>query len=60
MLQIVKYGEPLDHGSDQALYSATNGHKISPASTENFKKLVDTKRVDFRNESFQLYVSYMG
>ena len=37
MLQIVKYGEPLDHGSDQALYSATNGHKISPASTENFK-----------------------
>ena len=37
MLQIVKYGESLDHGSDQALYSATNGHKISPASPENFK-----------------------
>lgn len=37
MLQIVNYGDPLDHGSDQALYSAANGHKISPASTEDLK-----------------------
>lgn len=37
MLQIVNYGDALDHGSDQALYSATDGHKISPASTEDLK-----------------------
>ena len=37
MLQIVNYGDSLDHGSDQALYSAVNGHKISPASTDDLK-----------------------
>ena len=34
MLQIVKLGDTLDHGSDTALVSAVEGHKISPASTE--------------------------
>ena len=35
MLQIVKLGDTLDHGSDTALVSAVEGHKISPASTED-------------------------
>lgn len=37
MLQIVNYGYTLDHGSDQALYTSTVGHKISPTSTEDAK-----------------------
>lgn len=37
MLQIVKLGDTLDHGSDTALVSAVEGHKISPASTEDAK-----------------------
>ncbi len=37
MLQIVKLGETLDHGSDTALVSAVEGHKISPASTDDIK-----------------------
>ena len=35
VLQIVKAGESLDHGSDQALSSITEGHEISPSSTDN-------------------------
>lgn len=37
MLQIVKLGDTLDHGSDTALVSAVEGHKISPASTDDAK-----------------------
>ena len=37
MLQIVKLGDTLDHGSDTALVSAVEGHKISPSSTDDTK-----------------------
>ena len=35
VLQIVKTGEDLNYGSDQALSSITVGHDISPSSTED-------------------------
>lgn len=60
MLQIVKLGDTLDHGSDTALVSAVEGHKISPASTEDAKIMVGSGKLECRYECGNLPASYMG
>ena len=60
MLQIVKLGDTLDHGSDTALVSAVEGHKISPASTDDAKIMVGTRKLECKYECCNLYASDMG